>query len=304
MIMPFHINTDQVTDAFSSTKALLIGHEPIIFDSMHLVLPSFTLPINDAQFDSKFLEIDRILSRRAMTGGIDMFFKLIDNILFKIIQENTPIDLASLVGYWNFDIQERCNIFLTESGHWLYKNSVFVNHMHHTFTHDHIITLIDPTHGIVVPQYILEYFHTALNCFNQYQYLACLALNSIIVEGTLKDVLITRGYQFTNRRNSRYISGLGAALINARNVELFLTPADLPEDLDAVIKPIRNNLVHLSGDALETRLPYLDSHNGIAEFTLKDFIKDPVLIHDLLQGVSYCIENIYTNLRNEGHLII
>ena len=158
-------------------------------------------------------------------------------------------------------------------------------------------------YGVVVPEYIIQYFHTALNCFSQHQYTVCLALSSIIVEGTLKDVLITRGYQFANRSLPRYISGLSTALSTARIAEGFLTPADLPDDLDAVIKPIRNNLVHLSGDAFGTPLPYLNNHNGIPTFTLADFVKDPILVHDLLQSVSFFIERMYIDLRAGGHFV-
>lgn len=303
MIMPFHINPASVITAFENTKVLLVGHDNIIFDSMSQIHPAFILPTNPSQFAAKYTEIDRILTRRTMTGGIDIGFKLVERIITSINVNNSPVDLNEIVTNWNFQIQPNCCIYLTANGKWLYKHSISVNHLQHNFVHDHIITLRDVIQGTIVPHYITQYFHTALNSFSQFQYSVCLALNSIIVEGTLKDVLITRGYQFISRRNPKYISGLGTALANARTVELFLTPADLPADLDDVIKPIRNNLVHLSGDAFNTRLPYLDTHNGVSEFTLGDFIKDPVLVHDLLQGVSFVIEKIYCDLRASGHLI-
>jgi len=303
MNMPFHINSELVFNAFTNTKALLTGHDNIIFDSMNQIHPAFILPSNPNEFTAKYNEIDRILSRRTMTGGIDIGFKLIDKILVNIIAGGTVVDLSILVADWNFLIQPNCNIYLTQTGKWLYKHSITVNHFQQNFIHNHIITFRDINQGIVVPHYITQYFHTALNCFSQYQYPVCLALNSIIVEGTLKDVLITRGYQFTARRSPQYISGLGMALDNARNVESFLTPADLPNDLDAVIKPIRNNLVHLSGDAFATALPYLNNHNGIQNFTLGDFINDPLLVHDILLSVSVFIDRIYIDLRNNGHLV-
>ena len=303
MIMPFHIIPELVIDAFNKTKVLLTGHDSIIFDSMNQVHPTFTLPANPTQFAAKYNEIDRILTRRTMTGGVVIGLKLVEKILMAIDSNNPPVDINEIVTNWNFKIQPHCYIYLTQNGKWLYKHSISVNHIQHNFVHEHIVTLRDVNLGTIVPHYITQYFHTALNSFSQLQYSVCLALNSIIVEGTLKDVLLTRGYQFINRNQPKYISGLGMALSNARTVELFLTPADLPADLDDVIKPIRNNLIHLSGDAFDTRLPYLDTHNGITSFTLGDFIKDPVLVHDLLQGVSFVIEKIYCDLRDNGHLI-
>lgn len=304
MIMPFHINPELVSTSINESRALLVGHESILFDSMHQVHPAFVLPSNAAQFGEKNREIDRILARKAFSGGIDLNFRLIGEILHHIIADETAIDVNMLIRYWNFSIQDNCNVQLTANEKWLYKHSVTINHLHYNYPCDHILTIRDRANGVVVPDYIIQYFHTSLNCFTQYQYFVCLALCSIIVEGTLKDILITRGYQFMNRKLPKYIGGLGAALQTARNVENFLAPADLPDDLDAVIKPIRNNLVHLSGQAFATPLPYLNNHNGVANFTLGEFVKDPLLVHDLLQSVSIFVEKMYLDLRAAGHLII
>lgn len=54
------------------------------------------------------------------------------------------------------------------------------------------------------------------------------------------------------------VGGLGAALEIARNREGCVTPEDLAEDFDKVLQAVRNNLVHLSGEALNTPLSQFD----------------------------------------------
>ena len=304
MILPFPIDSALVTASINNTKALLAGNESILFDSMHAVHPAFALPINPSQFAAKNREIDVILARIAFGGGIDVNFKLIDEILDQVIIHAININIDDLVNRWQFEIQPECILCLTNNQQWLYKRQIIIRHLHHDLSIDHILTIRDRNYGVVVPDYIIQYFHTALNCFSQHLYPVCLALSSIIIEGTLKDVLTTRGYTFdyANRRATNYVGGLGTALNKARNVEGFLTPTDLPSDLDSVIQPIRNNLVHLSGNAFNTRLPYLDGHNGIPNFVLKNFVDDPLLVYDLIQSVSAFVEKMYMDLRAVGHL--
>ena len=103
--MPFHINSELVNNAFNSTKVLLTGNDNIIFDSMNQIHPTFTLPTNPTQFIAKYTEIDRILTRRTMSGGIDIGFKLIEKILIAINTYNVPVDLNEIVTNWSFQIQ-------------------------------------------------------------------------------------------------------------------------------------------------------------------------------------------------------
>ena len=72
---------------------------------------------------------------------------------------------------------------------------------------------------------------------------------------------------------SKRVNGLGEALNIARNKEGFLSSKVLPEDFDEVIKAIRNNLVHLSGQALDTHLSMFDERSPSNRFTLQDFLQ-------------------------------
>ncbi len=92
------------------------------------------------------------------------------------------------------------------------------------------------------------------------------------------------------------VNGLGEALKIARYVEGFLDTDTLPEDFDEVIKAIRNNLIHLSGDALNTRLPMFDGRSRSGNFTLQDFLEDPELMYDFIISVPLFISEQYNKL--------
>lgn len=89
------------------------------------------------------------------------------------------------------------------------------------------------------------------------------------------------------------ISGLGAAINIARNHANFLTDLDLPSDSDNVIQTVRNNLIHLSNNAL---LENVSTSSGT--ITLGDFIKDKNKVSDTILSITEAINSIYIRLSN------
>lgn len=87
------------------------------------------------------------------------------------------------------------------------------------------------------------------------------------------------------------ISGLGTALAVARNTERILDGAILPTDTDEVIKCVRNNLIHLSGDALSTIMPPYGE-------TLGNFVLDENKVYDLLRSICNTIDDLYLKIKN------
>jgi hypothetical protein len=194
-------------------------------------------------------------------------------------------------------------------------------------------------------------------------YSAALALISITVEATLRDILATRGYSFVpgassadqyewvdlqvdvDSSSSHFIvhtpgtvaippsrfgfelvirspelidhwssstiaqagqltlSGLGTALNIARNRENIISPEDLTPDFDAVITAVRNNLIHLSGTALDTHLPDYDPLSPGRNYTLRDFLKSSEMVFDIVKNVPQFTNQQYLRLRQQGILI-
>jgi hypothetical protein len=99
---------------------------------------------------------------------------------------------------------------------------------------------------------------------------------------------------------TKRVNGLGEALNIARNIERFINPSILLPDFDEVIKVIRNNLVHLSGVALNTHLPMFDYRSPVNAFTLQDFLEDDELVYDFVVNVPRFISGQYNELRRAG----
>jgi hypothetical protein len=91
------------------------------------------------------------------------------------------------------------------------------------------------------------------------------------------------------------IGGLGAAIDIGRNHANILTPADLPPDLDNVIKAVRNNLIHLSGSALNENVATDNTGHSI---TLNAFIKSKNRVFDAVCTIGDTINEMYTRLAN------
>jgi hypothetical protein len=101
--------------------------------------------------------------------------------------------------------------------------------------------------------------------------------------------------------SQKRVNGLGEALEIARRREGFLTPAILTEDFDDVIKVVRNNLIHLSGDALSKPIHTFDPSGN---YTLKDFLSEPNAIYDFISVVCRFVSEQYIELRRVGHLVV
>ncbi|WJN58895.1 hypothetical protein [Pseudomonas sp. SO81] len=98
----------------------------------------------------------------------------------------------------------------------------------------------------------------------------------------------------------RTVGGLGAALDIARNQVACVTAEDLALDFDEVLQAVRNNLVHLSGVALDTPLPRFDVIKS--GFSLRDFLMEDLLVQDFVAAISRFVTVQYVKLRSSGTL--
>ncbi|WP_163003071.1 hypothetical protein, partial [Pseudomonas viridiflava] len=96
------------------------------------------------------------------------------------------------------------------------------------------------------------------------------------------------------------VGGLGVALEIARNQLACVTAEDLALDFDEVLQAVRNNLVHLSGAALDTPLPRFDVLQS--GFALRDFLLNDLLVQDFVAAISRFVTTQYVKLRHSGTL--
>jgi uncharacterized protein (DUF1778 family) len=92
------------------------------------------------------------------------------------------------------------------------------------------------------------------------------------------------------------ISGLGAAIHIGRKHAGIISPTDLPEDLDQPIQAVRNNLIHLSGTALDGIV--LVDVNG-KDVSLRSFLDNKNRVFDAVCSVGDAINKIYNRIANK-----
>ena len=87
------------------------------------------------------------------------------------------------------------------------------------------------------------------------------------------------------------ITGLGAALRVARDVHgaNILDATVLATDIDDVIQQVRNNLIHLSGDAITSNIRAVG-------MSLEDFASDQARVFDTISSISDAIEKLYSGI--------
>lgn len=93
----------------------------------------------------------------------------------------------------------------------------------------------------------------------------------------------------------RSVSGLGAALRIVRHVESLVTLVELPLDFEEVLTVVRNNLIHLSGEAMESPLTMMDPSG---DFKLKDFLDDDEAVFDFITSIPDFINGQYMKLKD------
>lgn len=84
------------------------------------------------------------------------------------------------------------------------------------------------------------------------------------------------------------ITGLGKALNVARSINV-IDPFMFPEDLDRPIQAVRNNLIHLSGAAMNEVV--LSRPSG--DITLQEFINSDGKVFDALNSIILLIDELY-----------
>jgi len=102
--------------------------------------------------------------------------------------------------------------------------------------------------------------------------------------------------QVQQRGDPKNLGGLGEALDKARNVERIITNEDLPEDIDVVLKAVRDNLVHFSSNNLEEVLTDFAWRSQTGVFKLRDFLNDKELVFDLVIGIPEFVNAQYVKL--------
>lgn len=384
MELLFHIPKTNLISTYHKIRELLRGNDAVIFNAMAAVNSSFTPPANPGEYKNRHAAIERIFNFPDALKGRSTAFSLMEEVGKEIQRLGGVVGLSSadLIDAIAFKSSQGATIRLTQELRWAVEWAVSVTDGAMTDRSEVLLEVYDKNWGEVVPAYIVQYLNSGILLYQQGMNAVAVALLSISVEATLRDVLAPKGYVFTRgassvdvfgyteadvganassytltftrplpkppaafppvasatptatikvkrvinpRDNSVYlkvdappwfidywstdtpiqlaqkrVNGLGEAFDIARNREGILTSTTLPIDFDEVITVVRNNLIHLSGDALATPLYTL---NPSGAFTLEHFLNKPFMVYDLITNVPRFINEQYVELRRAGHLM-
>lgn len=378
----FNITPNSIQETYGRVKAILRGNDDVIFKSMELVSTSmnskFKPPSSPGEYELKHNEIVRMFNYRNAIKGYETALRLMSEIVNQVnFRGGIPgVDLNNLLSAMTFSTNlPKVKIIITPERHYAVEWSIPFNYNGQSDESSIRLELYNEDWKEIVPAYLVQYVHSAIISYQQGMNAVSVALISIAVEATLKDILVSKGYSFNPRANSYDVYGFEEAAISvdgnsykldfkntlsktpaeflnttggqssidikikrelnkkkdgfnliakvpnclldhlsgtnivqqaqkrvnsleealniARNVEGFLTPDILPVDVDAVIKVVRNKLIHLSGEALETAL---DSYDSSGNFKLKDFIDGSVYVYDLIFNIPYFINKQYLSI--------
>jgi hypothetical protein len=203
MNLLFQIPPKSILDTYRAVQTILNGHESIIFRTLGTIDRGFQQPIDRSQYELKHTEIQNKLKYTGALRGRETAMKLLQGV-WKHVEEIGGIQgvsNSSLIESLFFKTtKDNTYIRLTNNGLWAIEWSVSLN----TPYVDSQKILLEHLHfcdngevNEVVPIYILEYIGSALNCFNEGMNAVAVALVSIAMEATLRDILAKRGYTFT-----------------------------------------------------------------------------------------------------------
>jgi len=385
-----HIPSDSFSLTYENVKNLIRGNEQLIFNAMATIThgsPNQFVSTNDpSQYQSKYREMERRFRFRSTLAGVEMGLNMMAKVYEEILSQGNigQIQPNDLLNELIFETNREFKIRLNNKICWAIVWNVRLDTPKVNDAFDIVLDIHKREWGQIAPVYIVEYLDSAVNAYSRGMYTAALALLSIVIEATLRDLLSTRGYTFqegassidvfdwvqanvdvditnnhytvsippsvpkspsdfqasaqantplpvqirrkvrangfdllvrsdslvdhwspntVNQPAQQTISGLGAALDIARNREQIITEEDLTLDFDSVIKAVRNNLIHLSGDALNTHLPDYDNLTPGRNYTLRDFLNSPEMVFDLVTNVPQFVNEQYYKLRQQGHVI-
>lgn len=199
MNLTFYTSGDNLLATYRKVRRILRGQELIIFEEMAKIQDNFSTPSEPSEYEQKHRLIERIFERPNLYAGRDKAFLLMEGV-WKRAQSLAGIPGVrneELLGALKFETNTPgVTIGLTERSRWRaeWVISLRINGAGHRQMA--FLELFDRVLGEIVPTYVVDYVHGGLSIYEQGRKAVALALLSIAVEATLRDVLATRGYSF------------------------------------------------------------------------------------------------------------
>ncbi|MCU5303201.1 hypothetical protein OCE40_15040 [Bacillus toyonensis] len=195
------ISSDSIVDTYNRVREALrqTGNDQIIFKCMRQIDQTFFEPTNSSEYTVKHQEIQNILEFSDLFNAGDKAFSLFEEIWkeIKSLGGIAGVSLQDLLKAFEFQTSTpEVFVTLTDDVKWAVTTTVILgNNQHRTKIMLYVSSKNDNWIEIV-PKYIIEYVLSSVNAYKQNMYSSAIALLTIAVEATLRDVLATKGYTF------------------------------------------------------------------------------------------------------------
>jgi hypothetical protein len=238
---PLHIyvNSRQTVD-FYKEIVKEIGQDEMFFIAMHNVADgrgfTFDLPSNASEYELKHREIELSLSRyESFPDKQGLFFDLIEEVQVQLKTNGFEPLATSLRNLAQFKANQDFKVLLNGNGAWQIEWAI--NNPGDSSDERTIPIVVYHRGKEVVSWTVVQYINSAILLFKQKSYATSLALLSIAVEATLRDLLYKKGYNFVYRASKVNVYEYLSAQINVdadyytisfANNPILKPPTDLP----------------------------------------------------------------------------
>ncbi len=228
-----YLNPPQTVALYQGVVQLL-GQDEIIFLSMSLIAQrrrfAFDLPVNLGEYPQKHQEIENSFTRyHNFPDRQGLFFDLINEIQTQLQINGQDLHANRLRDFVSIATAKDFNVLISGDCAWIVEWAV-ANPDDSSDERKIPATVYQGVWGNVIPWTVLQYLNGGILLYKQKSYATALALLSIAVEATLRDVLSTRGYTFTMRANKQDIYDFSRALVHVNGANYTLTfPDPMPK---------------------------------------------------------------------------
>lgn len=228
----------KLLDVYDAVRDGLRGNDALIFEAAAEVTAArnifFELPSSPTEYDQKHREIRKRLGFASTLGGIELGVDLVSAIYDRVVAAGgaTAMSASALLKVAGIEVQDGRRIGLTEGSRWAIVWPIRIETKTIKEEFPATIEIHSRRWGVVVPSYIVDYLDTAVRAYDAGRNIAAVALASIMVEATLRDVLVPKGYAFQVNASSADVYQYSRAVVEAdvaRNCYTLTFPQPMPK---------------------------------------------------------------------------
>lgn len=197
------ISTLKRVDCFNIICNLLGSHKQRVLVAAEIATSNDRSPFiassDPSKIDSQIQEIEERIKRTADRIGQNLLIRLIEELYEDISTNGIPgISDRDLIDKVLFKI-DQSEICYNATKKWNWKWSLKVDENERDIS----LSIRNSTsmNSKIVPDYILQYVRQSINSFQNNAYATSLSLISIALEGTLRDALTSKGYDYNRNAN-------------------------------------------------------------------------------------------------------